>query len=55
MFVKVGTTDLHPFPWFMDTVGRDYWLYKEMHASAAGQGSGWLTHCTYVSCYDRVP
>ena len=37
MFVDVGTSDLVSSPWFMDTVGRDYWVYREMHASG-----GWL-------------
>ena len=40
MFVDVGSSDLASSPWFMDTVGRDYWAYKEMHARGDWPGFG---------------
>ena len=38
MFVNVGTSDLASSPWFMDTGGHDYWVYKETHSRGGWSG-----------------
>ena len=38
MFVGVGTTHLVWFLLFLNTVGCDYWLYKEMHTRGGWSG-----------------
>ena len=48
MFVEVGTTDLHPLLWFMDTRGREYWLHKEMHAKGRWPGFRHGSHNMYL-------
>ena len=49
MFVEVGITDLHPFPWFMVTGDRDYWLYKETHARGVRMAHT-LRVCIFFLC-----